>query len=207
MGIYRILNTMKQTLNKLLDLLFPPRAAQLILRTHKKTSPDSPGGCHEGIFYCANYTHPVIHAAVSENKFHNNSQAQTLLANTLTTWIDQKKLGEVCFIPIPLGKNRQHKRGHNQVISVLNRTSYDTEHVLTRVTETVPQVSLGRHQRLQNIKGVFQCDVEALLKVSGKTLILLDDVVTTGATLAEARAVLTPHLPPDTRLLCLGLAH
>ena len=198
---------MKPTLNKLLDLIFPPRAAQLILRNYTHTDLRRHTDCHEGIFYCAHYTHPVIHAAIGENKFHNSSQAQAILANLLTSWIQQKQFDEICFIPIPLGKDRHRERGHNQVLSVLKLTPYVAEPVLTRVKETVPQVSLGRQQRLQNIKGIFQCDTKALASLSGKTLILFDDVATTGATLNEARAVLVPHLPADTKLICLALAH
>jgi predicted amidophosphoribosyltransferase len=198
---------MKQTLNKLLDILFPPRASQLIVRTNLEANLCSQSGCHEGIFYCANYTHPVIHAAIRENKFYNNSQAQTTLANLLTTWTDKKRFADVCFIPIPLGKDRQRERGHNQVLSVLKKTRYSAESVLSRVTETAPQVSLSRQQRLHNITGIFQCDTQLLKKMSSKTFILFDDVVTTGATLNEARATLAPHLPPDTKLICLALAH
>jgi len=198
---------MRQTLNKLLDLLFPPRASQLILRTTPAVNLCAQSGCHEGIFYCANYTHPLIHAAIGENKFYNSSRARTLLANVLTTWIDQKQLGEVCFIPVPLGKVRLRERGHNQVLSVLSMTQYLAASVLTRTKETVPQVSLGRQQRLHNIKGIFRCEVELLVQLSGKTLILFDDVATTGATLNEARATLAPHLSSDTKLICLALAH
>jgi predicted amidophosphoribosyltransferase len=90
---------------------------------------------------------------------------------------------------------------------VLGQTQYSVASVLTRTKETVPQVSLGRQQRLHNIKGIFQCDAELLVPFSGQTLILLDDVATTGATLNEARATLVPYLPADTKLICLALAH
>jgi ComF family protein len=198
---------MKQTLNKLLDTLFPPRESQLIVRINLEKNICGQSGFHENIFYCANYAHPVIHAAIGENKFYNNVRAQRLLANLLTAWIDQKQLKEVCFIPIPLGKNRIRKRGHNQVLSVLDKTNYSVQPILTRVRETPPQVSLDRQQRLQNIKGIFECDTELLASMSGKTLIVFDDVVTTGATIHEARATLAPHVPPDTTLICLALAH
>jgi len=198
---------MKQTLNKLFDILFPPRESQLMLRTNCEANLCSQSGCHEGIFYCANYTRPVIHAAIRENKFYNNSEAQTILANLLTTWTQHNQLRDVCFIPIPLGKNRQRERGHNQVLSVLQKTDYAVAPALSRVKETAPQVSLDRQQRLHNIKGIFQCDTKSLATISGKTLILFDDVVTTGATLHEARATLAPHVPSDTKLICLALAH
>jgi predicted amidophosphoribosyltransferase len=198
---------MKKILNKLSDVLFPPRDSQLILRTNHATNLCNHSGCHDGIFYCANYTHPVVHAAIRENKFYNNAQAQMILANLLTSWTQQKQLEGVCFIPIPLGKDRQRDRGHNQVFSVLKKTQYSVESVLSRVRETAPQVSLDRQQRLRNIKGIFHCDTQLLARMPGKTLILFDDVVTTGATLNEARAALVPHLPPDTKLICLALAH
>jgi len=198
---------MKQTLNKLFDVLFPPRDSQLIVRSHAKETIRHQSGCHEGIFYCTNYTHPVIHAAIRENKFYHNSQAQRILANLLITWIQQNQLADACFIPIPLGKDRLRERGHNQVLSVLHTTDYAVAPVLARVKETAPQVSLNRHQRLHNIKGIFQCDTKSLATMSGKTLVLFDDVVTTGATLNEARATLAPHLPANTQLICLALAH
>lgn len=198
---------MKYTLNKLFDLLFPPRESQLILRTDHETSHYSQPGCHEGIFYCASYSHPVIHAAIKENKFYNNSQAQSILANLLVSWTSQKQLKEVCFVPIPLGNARKRKRGHNQVLSILIKTDYSVTSALTREIETAPQASLDRRQRLHNIKGIFRCNIKLTATLSGTTLILLDDVVTTGATLHEARATLAPHLPPDTTLICLALAH
>jgi len=198
---------MDRILNKLLDTLFPPRDSELLLRTALDTPVSIETGCYEGIFYCANYTNPKIHAAINENKFHNNPRAQKILASLISAWIDQKQLVDVCFIPIPLGKNRQRNRGHNQVLSVLQQTSFPVQSVLHRVRETSPQVSLNRQQRLHNIKDIFEVDDHELASLTGKTLIILDDVITTGATLNEARATLTPHLPPDTQLICLALAH
>ena len=198
---------MWQTLNKLLDLLFPPRDSQLIMRQNLHNKISSQPGCHEGIFYCANYTHPVVHAAIRENKFYNNGHAQKILAQLLLTWTAEKQLQKVLVVPIPLGPERQRSRGHNQVVSILKHTPHSIKPILKRITETAPQASLGKQQRLSNIKGIFQCDPELLASLSDSTLILLDDVVTTGATLNEARATLAPHLPPDTKLICLALAH
>lgn len=198
---------MSRILNKLLDTLFPPRDSQLLLRSYADTHIPIETGCHQGIFYCAHYTKPVIHAAINENKFHNSLHAQRILSHLITTWIDQKDFADVCFIPIPLGKERQHNRGHNQVLSVLHQTHYLVQPVLQRVRETPPQVSLDRQHRLHNIKNVFAVDERLLATLTGKTLIILDDVVTTGATLNEARASLAPHLPAHTQCICLALAH
>ena len=93
-------------------------------------------------------------------------------------------------------------------MSVLRQNSLTyVSDVLTRTKETVPQSSLDRQRRLHNIKNAFVCDVQKVKKLSYPIIILLDDVVTTGATLNEARATLVPHLHPDTTLICLALAH
>jgi len=199
---------MKRTLNKLLDILFPPREAQLILREYSRKTALLNDGCHEGIFYCANYTHPVIHAAIIENKFYNNQSAQDILSSIVSAWVDSKQLQDVYFVPIPLGTEREKSRGHNQVLSVLQRSTHlHQKFLLSRTKETIPQASLNKQQRQRNVKNIFTCDSKYLTALAGSTIILLDDVVTTGATLNEARATLTPHLPPDTKLICLAMAH
>jgi ComF family protein len=199
---------MKQILHKLLDVIFPPRESELTLRSYRPVNISPSTICVEGIFCCAQYTNPIINAAVRENKFYNNSQAQVILADCLTRWIKEKNLDEACFIPIPLGKKRLQERGHNQVLSVLRQSNFHYLHsALNRSVETVPQTTLSRTERLQNIKGIFSCDNTAVESISQRTVILLDDVVTTGATLNEARATLAPHLPPNTKLICVALAH
>lgn len=199
---------MQNTLNKLLDVLFPPRESQLIIRSYHPSRTTGQPGCYEGIFYCAEYTEPTIRAAISENKFHNNTQAQVILAQVLSDWVTGKKLTNIQFVAIPLGKGRLRSRGHNQVSSILQHTNYSHQSdLLVRTKETVPQTALDRHQRLHNIKNIFYCSGEQAKNLSAQTIILLDDVVTTGATLNEARATLVPHLPPHTRLICLALAH
>ena len=130
------------------------------------------------------------------------------MATAVADWVKSKQLANVCFIPVPLGKDRQQVRGHNQVVSVLQQSSQTyVGDVLSRTKETVPQASLDRQHRLYSIKNAFVCDVQKIKTLSYPIIILLDDVVTTGATLNEARATLVPHLHPDTTLICLALAH
>jgi len=199
---------MQHTLNKILDILYPPRETQYALRTHNSGTTLLNSGCHQGIFFCTQYTHPIVGAAVIENKFYNNHSAQIILAQCVSDWVHTKQLKNVCIVPIPLGKKRLKSRGHNQVISVAKLTNYPVHHsLLSRTTETLPQASLDKHQRQRNIKNVFSCDTDALSKLTHSIIVLLDDVVTTGATLKEARVTLTPHLPPTTKLICLAIAH
>jgi predicted amidophosphoribosyltransferase len=62
--------------------------------------------------------------------------------------------------------------------------------VLVRVKPTTPQVGLSRAQRATNVQGAFSVPEEARLWVEGRVVVLIDDVMTTGATLNAAAPAL-----------------
>lgn len=90
------------------------------------------------------------------------------------------------LIPLPLHKSKEHKRGYNQatilcegMATVLGKPVL--KDVIVRPEQTETQTKKGRIQRWQNMEGKF-----ALAKpqsIEGKHVLLVDDVVTTGATL------------------------
>lgn len=96
----------------------------------------------------------------------------------------------VVLVPIPLHKKRKNWRGFNQaeLISSLLAKKFGVRVVglLERVVETKTQVGLTKEQRKENIKGAFAVKN----KIPGSTLVLVDDVYTTGATMQEACKVL-----------------
>ena len=114
------------------------------------------------------------------------------------------------LIPIPLSTKRERERGYNQMQLVsreLARISSDMvdyrADLLKKVRDTPPQTRLERAARLKNLHGAF-----AALKpdeVRGRTVILVDDVVTTGATLAEAARAL--RAAGASEIIALTLAH
>jgi predicted amidophosphoribosyltransferase len=57
---------------------------------------------------------------------------------------------------------------------------------MLRIRETPPQSGLNRAARIKNIRGAFACDAS----LAGKTVAIVDDVMTTGATMSEAARVL-----------------
>jgi ComF family protein len=96
------------------------------------------------------------------------------------------------LVPMPLHASRLVERGFNQsheialfTVDVLGREM--SSGALRRVRATPSQVGLDRQARLQNVRGAFAADTRA---VSGRRIALLDDVVTTGSTVAAAAQAL-----------------
>jgi ComF family protein len=98
--------------------------------------------------------------------------------------------GRVCLIPIPLGGQRLRERGYNQserIATALGArvTLPVRSALLRRVRETRTQTALTPEARHANVSGAFQAG-----PVKGLELVLVDDVFTTGATLAAAATAL-----------------
>lgn len=90
------------------------------------------------------------------------------------------------IIPVPLHKKKQRKRGYNQSIEICKGISEAMSKPLItgnliRKKHTSSQTSKGRFERWQNVSGIFEVRNSNALK--GKHLLLVDDVITTGATL------------------------
>ena len=98
----------------------------------------------------------------------------------------QSTLADV-VVPLPLARKRLSERGFNQALliaqSVAHKLNLPIETTtLARVHDTLPQTGLPWKQRHANVKGAFACNAD----LGGKHVALLDDVMTTGATLNEA---------------------
>lgn len=95
------------------------------------------------------------------------------------------------FVPIPLYKSRLRTRGYNQSLLVAQelgkRFKLSTQDLLMRKRNTVRQASLPKKDRYINVKGAFSI-ASPVRNIT--SVILVDDVVTTGATLVEAVNVL-----------------
>ena len=122
------------------------------------------------------------------------------LAQALGTWMSRAgeellSAGDL-LVPVPLHRGRLMRRRFNQsallarVISDLSGLPVDLD-VLHRAKPTPPQVGLTRTQRALNVQGAFKVAPEHQAAVEGRAVVLVDDVVTSGATAnAAARALL-----------------
>ncbi len=95
-------------------------------------------------------------------------------------------------VPVPLSKKRLRERGYNQVeliaypLSLALGLSYQPK-ALRRHRDTVSQVGLTADERKENVRQAFVADAR---RVNGKCVLLIDDVATTGATLASCSQAL-----------------
>jgi competence protein ComFC len=94
------------------------------------------------------------------------------------------------IVPVPLHKIKQRERGYNQSefiargISSIIKKPVETG-VISRIRYTQTQTKLNHDQRRENLKDAFRIDINAKVKLEDKKCLLVDDVITTGATTNE----------------------
>lgn len=194
----------------IIDALFPPSDDARIVRAltehdisllYSSTSVDD-------VCALSSYKDRRIRALVHEAKFQKNKRAISLLSVLFQKHHEKVTFGDHIIIPIPLSSRRLRSRGYNQVHEILKALPHSSElnvrtDILKRIKHTSPQTEHERQTRLKNVRDAFSvAHVDAII---GKHLILVDDVVTTGATLIAAKIALAKHHPAS--ITCIALAH
>ncbi len=134
---------------------------------------------------------------LAEFKFHGNTGAGYVLGGLLAEWaaqgwpalFDEPAVVIDITVPVPLHKTRQRKRCFNQAELlarlVARRAGVDcAPEVLRRKRSTEAQVGLTANQRRENVRGAFSVPERSREDLAGKRVLLVDDLMTTGATLA-----------------------
>jgi ComF family protein len=113
------------------------------------------------------------------------------LAPTLGRWMARaghELLGEGdALVPVPLHWRRLWARRFNQSALLAKAISQETgnavaEGLLKRVKATAQQVGLSQAERAENVQGAFRVPTERKSEIAGRRLVLIDDVLTSGAT-------------------------
>jgi ComF family protein len=119
-----------------------------------------------------------------------------LLAEVIRGLAGKVKTERILVVPVPLYKRKRRQRGFNQseliarvaLKSLGSRQFVMKTGLLQRLRPTESQIGLTRHQRRENIRGAF--GVPEPEEIAGQEVLLVDDVFTTGTTVAECARVL-----------------
>lgn len=136
-----------------------------------------------GIIAGAAYRPPLTSAIKSLKYRHAGAIAPQLAAYPLKN-LERLHRSFGCLIPVPLHFSRQRRRGHNQAeqlaMAIRKQAGVPIERGLRRQKPTSSQTGLRRDARKRNVEDAFRWSGQPL---HGQSVLLVDDVVTTGATL------------------------
>ncbi len=153
------------------------------------------------------YAFPWDHL-VAHFKFQGHTGLARPLAALLRSAPWAERLLEQCdaLVPIPLSATRLRERGYNQALELARalHRSKTQPRWLRRVRHTPNQHDLPRAQRLRAVHGSLAVEPTLAAGLQGRHAVLVDDVMTTGATLREAARVL--RLAGATQVSALVLA-
>lgn len=138
--------------------------------------------------YCHFTKQSLIQNILHQAKYKNNQQAAIFMGNLLGNSLQQSNRFNTidAIVPLPLFAARLKKRGYNQAALIARGIAAQTgkpviETAVTRLSATETQTHKNRVERWQNMQGRFMVTNAAVLE--NKHVLLVDDVVTTGATL------------------------
>jgi ComF family protein len=127
---------------------------------------------------------------VAQLKYSRNMAAARALASTLASRLDSEPCPDI-VMPMPIADSRLRERGFNQATEIARHACSPfglriSHGIAQRISAGVSQTALPWSDRARNVRGVFRCQAD----LSGKTVAVVDDVITTGATLNELATVL-----------------
>ena len=214
-------------LNTILDIVFPVNClscgksgVSLCIKCISSSFPAERENAN-WIFSSYDYRNPLIKKSISLLKYKNKRKIASVFAEVIYGSISEElsdlsdfhNFKNPILIPIPLARKRMRERGFNQAelicaelikIDKNNKTFSIENNVLTKPKDSEHQAKIrNRSERLKNIIGTFAIKNENLIK--GKNIILIDDVTTTGATLAEAKKILKKS--GAKKVIAFTLAH
>jgi len=157
--------------------------------------------CLDKVFIAAPYENELIQKLIKTFKYNFVKDLAKPIAEIMINYLKKMFLiNKLSYYPInvissPLSKKRLHWRGFNQsellaqeVVLKLN-LNYQPNLIIKK-KNTKEQAELNRKDRLNNIKNAFILYKKNQPEISGQSFLLIDDVITTGATLGEMAKVL-----------------
>ena len=197
-----------------LDIIFPPSARETGVRAlapqDMSVSPQTYAFKEHLITTLMPYRDKGVRDLIWILKYRKTEEAVRLaggiLADYLLEYASESRIfgaQTLILVPIPLSRERLRERGYNQSLIVARQAAREiadktvlVRELLIRTKNTKAQTSLARNERLLNVHGAFSISPTAnLAEVKGAHIVVIDDVSTTGATLAEAAHALKERAP------------
>jgi competence protein ComFC len=201
----------KQIKNLLIDLLFPVKCLgcgkkeeifcnNCIGKIHGAERETS-----SNILAVFDYRDKIIKKAIWELKYHHKrylgEKLGLLLYEFLSEDISDMKIEvsgrSIYVIPVPISRGKTRLRGYNQSLYIARGfcslspvgTFEIKNNIVFKKRNTIPQARIeSRRERLENVRGVFEIKNKDIIK--GRTVIIIDDVTTTGGTMSEIMKIL-----------------
>lgn len=151
-----------------------------------------------GFFSPCSFSTEPIRQLIHALKYQRARTTAPTLAAILEHYIQKFSIAfpaNTIIIPIPLHKSRERVRGFNQSTLLAEHLAQKLnmsmkKNLLVRTKKTRSQIELSGKERKENMQNVFMVSPNGVATLHNKTILLVDDVKTTGATLEEAARVL-----------------
>lgn len=139
--------------------------------------------------YCAGVYSKNLQKMIRGLKYHNQRDLAYYQAKFM--WLYWEKLGftqNFQIVPVPIFPKRKKKRKYNHMelvaIEFAKLSGYEINFdLIKRIKDTKPQYKLNKSQRMMNLSNAFEVDKTKL--ITGKQILIIDDICTTGSTFEE----------------------
>ncbi|MES2930815.1 MAG: phosphoribosyltransferase family protein [Patescibacteria group bacterium] len=209
--LYRFNSFYHSLISTILDLVFPEECLGCgspginLCQTCISSAPRIGKETKEGIYACFDYRDPIIKKAIWSLKYYRKRSLGQKLGKVLhdcfsaeISTIERQSQGNTIFIiPVPLSSRRERTRGYNQAEAIArgfcaslpdSALAVRTDIILKHKDTSAQARTARRAERLRNLEGAFR--IKNAKGLRGATIIIIDDVTTTGGTVTEIRKVL-----------------
>lgn len=145
------------------------------------------------------YYNPAMQRLIHLLKYDGKQRFGYYLGRLLATQLTKKELHQFDYIiPVPIHKRKKRERGYNQVDAIAEGISDCLQipsitDIVVRTRYTKAQAKLTRLERMENVSEAFAINPKSPTQLENKHILLVDDLITTGATILQLNKLLNKN--------------